>query len=64
MSSPPLVQQPSIKKEDRMLSSATDSIDQIKENIFADNLRRELLEKWLQRSGFLVLNHVSKRQNR
>ena len=30
MSSPPLVQQPSIKKEDRMLSSATDSIDQIK----------------------------------
>jgi len=29
MSSPPLVQQPSIKKEDRMLSSATDSIDQI-----------------------------------
>jgi hypothetical protein len=29
MYSPPLVQQPSIKKEDQMLSSATDSIDQI-----------------------------------
>jgi hypothetical protein len=29
MSSPPPVLRPSIKKEDRMLSSATDSIDQI-----------------------------------
>ena len=34
------------------------------QNIFPDNLRRELLEKWLQRSGFLVLNRVSKAQNR
>jgi len=34
------------------------------QNIFAVNLRRELLEKWLQRSGFLVLNRVSKPQNR
>jgi hypothetical protein len=34
------------------------------QNIFPDNLRRELLEKWLQRSGLLARNSVSKRQNR
>jgi hypothetical protein len=32
------------------------------QNIFPDNLRRELLEKWLQRSGFLVLTQLA--QNR
>jgi hypothetical protein len=34
------------------------------QNIFPDSLRRELLEKWLQRSGFLALNRVSKPENR
>jgi hypothetical protein len=34
------------------------------QNIFPDNLRRELLEKWLQRSGFSVLNRVSRPRNR
>jgi len=34
------------------------------QNFFPDNLHRELLEKWLPRSGFLVLNRVSTPQNR